>query len=127
MYELTFSSLVMQNASLIHNWNKNVGGIIIYCTDNPSNHLTLFKQSLLLREVEQYYVSTILSNHLEETDNVWEDLVLTDGLRLFWDLYVKDVEVTMEHIEMEDEEDNNGNKYIPNYPVDGLGSGLLSL
>jgi hypothetical protein len=122
MHELNFDRLVLKNAVLIKNWSRSIAGITLLCTEEPDEHLSLFDQVILLRKLEKYYLTNVINNHLEEVDNVWDGLVLPTNLQAFWDLYVKDVEVIMEH--SIDEEDDEG---IPKYPVDGLGSGLLSL
>jgi hypothetical protein len=121
MFDLNYGNLILNNANLIYPLQqdktfRNILGITLYCGENPAQHLNTVQQVNLLKLILDYYMQNVVNPGLEEVENVWDNLELPSDLQPFFDQYVNNIEVQIEHKDNEEE-----------YLLDGLSSGLLSL
>lgn len=99
-YQLSMNKLILNNCSFISRLDKNLNGITLYCSINPNEYLSFMEQYTLLNKVKEYYLNIIIYPQVAEKDNIWGGLMLNnERLTFFWEEYVTEVEVQMEHIE----------------------------
>lgn len=100
MYELSMTKLILSNSLFISKLDKNICGIVLYCSVNPNDYLSFMEQYELLTKIKEYYLNSVIYPGLEETTNLWDGILFNnERLSTFWEEYVEDVEVQMEHIE----------------------------